>query len=123
MSIKGELSQLVQVFTNLIINAIQSYNGKGGEINFRIVKEVKGILFMIQDHGAGIPSEIQMRLFKEMVTTKGKKGSGLGLYLSYSNIKGRFGGEMWFESVEGKGSTFYISIPIGQNRLNEGVST
>jgi signal transduction histidine kinase len=123
LSIQGELSQLVQVFTNLIVNAIQSYEGKGGEIEFRIVKEEKNILFMIQDHGAGIPSEIQMRLFKEMVTTKGKKGSGLGLYLSHSNIKGRFGGEMWFESTEGKGSIFYISLPIAQKRLNEGVSS
>jgi signal transduction histidine kinase len=63
----------------------------------------------------GIPEDIQQKLFKEMVTTKGTMGNGLGLYMSYATIKGRFGGDLWFESEYGKGTTFYISIPTYKN--------
>ena len=47
-----------------------------------------------------------------MITTKGKNGTGLGLYMSYSNIKARFGGDITFETEEGKGTTFNIIVPI-----------
>ena len=46
-----------------------------------------------------------------MVTTKGKNGTGLGLYMSYSNIKAKFNGDITFESKQGEGTTFTISIP------------
>ena len=47
-----------------------------------------------------------------MVTTKGKDGTGLGLFMSYSNIKAHFKGNITFESEEGKGTAFFITIPI-----------
>ena len=47
-----------------------------------------------------------------MVTTKGKNGTGLGLFMSYSNIKAHFNGNMTFESEEGKGSIFNVIIPV-----------
>jgi signal transduction histidine kinase len=47
-----------------------------------------------------------------MITTKGNKGSGLGLYMSYSTIKGNFNGNLTFESQEGVGSTFILTLPI-----------
>ena len=47
-----------------------------------------------------------------MITTKGKNGTGLGLYMSYSTIKAHFGGEITFESEKGKGTTFHIIIPL-----------
>ena len=56
--------------------------------------------------------EVQNKLFKEMITTKGKNGTGLGLYMSYSTIKGKFNGNITFESKEGVGTTFTITIPI-----------
>ena len=46
-----------------------------------------------------------------MVTTKGKNGTGLGLYMSYSNIKARFNGDITFDTQKGVGTTFYITIP------------
>ena len=52
------------------------------------------------------------KLFNEMVTTKGKNGTGLGLYISYSNIKAHFGGDINFVTVDGQGTTFNIIIPI-----------
>jgi signal transduction histidine kinase len=113
--IKGELNNLVQIFDNIIINAIQAYGEESGVIDFKIVGDSNNIVFSFRDYGSGIPPEVQKRLFKEMYTTKGKNGTGLGLYMSYSTIRGRFGGNMWFESTYGKGSTFYISIPCNSN--------
>jgi len=49
--------------------------------------------------------------WNKMVTTKGKRGTGLGLYVSYSIVKGKFGGDLQFVSELGKGTVFYISIP------------
>lgn len=109
--IKGEVNNLVQIFDNIIINAVHSYEGKSGKIDFKIDQKNDIIEFTVKDYGKGIPSEIKDRLFKEMITTKGKNGTGLGLYMSYSTIKGRFGGNMRFTSQEGEGTTFYISIP------------
>jgi signal transduction histidine kinase len=109
--IMGEVSNLVQVFDNIIVNAIQSYGDESGDIDFKITGKDSNIVFSFQDYGSGIPQEIQLRLFKEMLTTKGKDGTGLGLYMSYSIVRGRLGGNMWFESALGKGTTFYISIP------------
>jgi signal transduction histidine kinase len=73
------------------------------------------VLFVLKDWGGGIPEAIRDKLFREMVTTKGKNGTGLGLYMSYATVRGRFNGNMWFETKEGEGTTFYVSIPIAQS--------
>jgi len=112
--ITGEISSLVQVFDNIIVNAIHSYGDESGIIDFKIIKNENNIVFSFQDYGSGIPPEVQLKLFKEMLTTKGKNGTGLGLYMSYSIIRGSFGGNMWFESAPAKGTTFYISIPCNR---------
>ena len=59
----------------------------------------------------GISEEVLEKLSKEMITTKGKKGSGIGLFMSYANIKAQFNGEITVESELGKGTTFYIHLP------------
>jgi len=107
----GDINSLIQVFDNIIINAIQAYEGKTGSIDFDINGDNEAILFTIRDYAKGIPNSIKQKLLKEMVTTKGTAGTGLGLYMSYSTIKGRFGGEMWFESKEGEGTTFFVKLP------------
>ena len=109
---QGNINALVQVIDNLISNAIQSYNGKpDGLIEFTISKEDNNINFEIRDFGCGMTKEVQDKLFKEMITTKGKNGTGLGLYMSYSNIKAKFNGNITFESKVGEGTTFNIAIP------------
>ena len=60
---------------------------------------------------AGLPDKVTDKLFKEMVTTKGKNGTGLGLFMSYSNIKAHFSGNLRYETKRGKGTIFYIEIP------------
>ncbi len=118
--IKGELNNLVQIFDNIISNSIQSYEGLPGKVNLLVSKNDDEINFVFQDFGKGIPDDVQPRLFKEMVTTKGKDGTGLGLYMSYSTIKGRFDGNMWFSSKEGEGTSFYIMIPSLTSQIRQG---
>ncbi|NCC76033.1 MAG: ATP-binding protein, partial [Clostridia bacterium] len=65
--------------------------------------------------GSGIPTAVRDKLFREMVTTKGKLGTGLGLYMSHATIKGKFGGRMWFDSEPGKGTRFFIELPLARS--------
>ena len=112
---RGDVSSLVQVFDNLILNAIHAYEGRRGQIDLSVREDSQNLLFEIADHGKGIPLAVQEKLFKEMVTTKGKGGTGLGLFISASTVKVRYGGRIWFESEPGNGTTFHISIPSMRN--------
>ena len=111
--LKGNVNSLVQVVNNMISNAIQAYDGKHDQnIELEISKKGSDVIFSITDFAGGLPEEVQDKLFKEMVTTKGKNGTGLGLYMSYSNIKAHFGGDITYKTESGKGTTFNIIIPI-----------
>ena len=107
----GDLNSLVQVISNVISNAVEAYAGKGGAVYLTVTEKKEDILFQIIDKGDGISDEVSKKIFKQMVTTKGKNGTGLGIYLSYATIKGKFEGKMWFETEVGVGTIFYISIP------------
>lgn len=110
--IHGNVNVLVQVVNNMISNAIQAYAGKHDQnIQLEISNIDNYINISITDFAGGLPKEVQDRLFKEMVTTKGKNGTGLGLYMSYSNIKAHFGGDITYQTEDGKGTTFNILIP------------
>ena len=101
---------------NLISNAIQSYNGEPNKIvNLSLENTESRLIITIQDYGMGIPDEVKDKLFKEIITSKGKDGTGLGLFISYSNIKTQFNGDLKFESELGKGTTFEITLPIYLN--------
>lgn len=110
--VKGNINSLVQVVNNIISNAIQAYNGQPSEkIVLNIYKENNLLIIKIQDFAGGIPDSVKSKLFKEMATTKGKNGTGLGLFMSYSNIKAHFNGNIRFETRKGKGTSFFIEIP------------
>lgn len=114
INVNGNINSLVQVINNIISNAIQAYQqiGKTNEnIDFNIYKEKSNLIFKITDYAGGLPKEVQQKLFKEMVTTKGKNGTGLGLFMSYSNIKAHFSGNLRYTTEKGKGTSFYIEIP------------
>ena len=111
--LKGDVNSLVQVINNMISNSIQAYNGKPDQnIDLIVTKENNNLLISVRDYGCGLSQEAKDKLFKEMFTTKGKNGTGLGLYMSYSTIRAHFNGNITFESEEGKGTTFIISLPI-----------
>lgn len=111
--LNGDITSLVQVINNMISNAIQSYDGKPNQaIDLIIDKKDNAIVISVRDYGPGLPKKVQSKLFKEMITTKGKNGTGLGLFMSYSTIRAHFNGNITFETEEGKGTTFNIILPI-----------
>ena len=112
-TINGDVNSLVQVINNMISNAIQAYNGKEGEnIDLILEKQNNNLIISVKDYGSGLPEKVKNKLFKKMITTKGKNGTGLGLYMSYSTIKAHFNGDITFESEANKGTTFNITLPL-----------
>ena len=109
----GDVNSLVQVINNMISNSIQAYCGKHDQnIELIVSKSENNVIFSVKDYAGGLPREVQDKLFKEMITTKGKNGTGLGLYMSYSNIKAHFSGNITFETSDGVGTTFNVILPL-----------
>ncbi|MBQ7410304.1 MAG: HAMP domain-containing histidine kinase [Clostridia bacterium] len=110
--LKGNINSLVQVLNNLISNAIQAYKKEPNKsIDLSAKLENNKILISVKDYGPGIPDNIKDKLFKEMITTKGKEGTGLGVFMSYSMIKAKFNGDIKLETSN-KGTEFKIYLPM-----------
>ncbi len=104
--------QLTQVFINLLINAIDSLDGKPGKISVHTFERDHIVHVEVRDNGKGIPEEYREKIFEPFFTTKEVgKGTGLGLWVSYGIIR-TFGGEVSVESAVGKGTKFTITFPI-----------
>lgn len=114
IKINGNINSLVQVLNNMVSNSIQAYDGKSDEFIDLVanLRDNTTIELIVKDYGPGLPKVVQDNLFKQMITTKGKGGTGLGLFMSYSNIKAHFHGDMTFETKKNKGTAFIITIPI-----------
>lgn len=111
-SLHGDITSLVQVINNMISNSIQAYAGKPNKsIDLVIDRKDNNLIITVKDYGPGLPKEVRNKLFKEMITTKGKNGTGLGLYMSYSTIRAHFNGDINFDTSS-HGTSFYITIPI-----------
>ena len=104
-------SELNQVWTNLIDNAIDAMDGKG-QLTIRTSRDNNCILVEIADNGLGIPPAIQSRIFEPFFTTKGVgKGTGLGLEIAYRIVVKRHKGDIHFESKPGD-TCFRVYLPI-----------
>ncbi|TYQ12834.1 UNVERIFIED_CONTAM: DNA-binding LacI/PurR family transcriptional regulator [Acetivibrio alkalicellulosi] len=113
--VKGDLANLIQIIDNLILNAIQSYDEtdkNAYRVDMFLHVDGNYLVIKVRDYGSGIALQYKDKIFKHMTTSKGKEGTGLSLLLSYSTIKGKFGGEIWFEDAVGGGTEFNISIPL-----------
>lgn len=108
--VNGNTNQLQQVFVNIILNAIQSM-GPGGLLSIR-VETTAGNMAQVQisDNGPGIPEDIKAHIFDPFYTTK-SEGTGLGLSVSNSIIEDH-NGKISLESEQGRGTTFYVDLPI-----------
>jgi signal transduction histidine kinase len=105
-------SELNQVWTNLIDNAIGAMEGKG-EIRIRTFRQLQWLVVQVIDNGPGIPQEIQGRIFEPFFTTKDVgEGTGLGLELVQRIVKVHKG-EVRFESKPGR-TCFEVRLPIPQ---------
>lgn len=111
--LKGDVNSLVQVINNMISNSIQAYDGKSEQnIDLIVSEENNNLNISIKDYAGGLPDGVEDKLFKEMITTKGKNGTGLGLYMSYSTIRAHFNGNILVSSKKGEGTMFTIIIPL-----------
>jgi len=112
--IKGIGVQLEQVFLNMIINACEAMAGKKGELTISARKEGERpdrVEIIVTDNGHGIPKENLNKIFDLFFTTKGPRGTGVGLSMAYRIVKDH-NGEIAVESEVGKGSKFTITLPI-----------
>ena len=108
--IMGEPTGLREVFTNLIINAVDAMP-HGGIINISSERDGNRVVIYVKDTGIGMSKEIMKRTFDPFFTTKGQRGNGLGLSICYGIIT-RHNGTIEVESEEGVGTTFIISLPL-----------
>jgi len=114
--------KLIQLFSNLILNAYQAMEGKGTLVlKTRALK--KEIQAEISDTGPGIAPEDTSRLFTPFFTTRGKsaggeEGTGLGLYIS-KNIVDELSGKIKVNSAPGRGTTFIINLPVKEKKQAE----
>ncbi|MCJ8165273.1 ATP-binding protein [Pontibacter sp. E15-1] len=103
---------MVRTFNNLLLNAIQSVPA-ARKPQITVTLAVQGsseVLISIKDNGSGIPEEIRGKVFIPNFSTK-YTGSGIGLAVARRGIENA-GGKIWFETEEGKGTTFFISLPL-----------
>ncbi len=101
------------VMRNLVNNAVK-FTPQGGAIHVKAVQGEKYCQLMVEDNGQGIPNDKQKDIFSLKTSTYGtgnEKGVGLGLALCKEFIE-KQAGRLWFESVPGEGSTFYIQLPL-----------
>jgi nitrogen fixation/metabolism regulation signal transduction histidine kinase len=109
--VNGDEQLLGRTFSNIILNAFQSAQpGKMMTVNVMLSQENGNYIIAFQDSGKGIQPHEAERIFSPYFTTK-HSGSGLGLAISKQAIE-QMNGRIWFETILGKGSTFYISLPI-----------
>jgi signal transduction histidine kinase len=108
-------SQITRVFDNLIINAIK-FTHAGGIVLVTLTKKGTHVVIEVKDNGIGIPENLKDGIFKPF-TSSGRQGTsqeqstGLGLSI-VKDIVEKYSGEIWFESVEGKGTSFFVKLPL-----------
>ena len=122
-SIPCNISELNQVFLNILINAAQAIKDQGrdekGTITIKTSKDNEWVYCEISDDGPGIPEEIRTKVFDPFFTTKEVGvGTGLGLSISYEIIVQKHKGDIQVRSEMGKGTTFLIKLPRNRDDLN-----
>ena len=108
--VNADRNQLLRCFNNLLKNAIEALPAdREGIIEIAYQITVKSILLTIKDNGNGIAEGLHQKIFEPNFTTK-SSGTGLGLAFVKNSIENA-GGKVWFETILGTGTTFYISLP------------
>ena len=112
--VRGDSFQLLQLFQNLIGNAIKYRSSEAPMVRVSASRQGDSWVFSVQDNGIGIAEEYHPRifqLFQRLHSEKQYSGTGIGLAIC-QRIVDRHGGRLWVESEPNRGSTFYFSIPI-----------
>jgi hypothetical protein len=110
--IVGSEGELQQVFTNLMINAIDAMAATGGRLRVDVQRSDRAVVVAVEDEGNGVPAENREAIFQPFFTTKrGSGGTGLGLSISYSIVE-HHGGTLRFENLEPRGCRFTVELPL-----------
>ena len=112
-NIYADSSRLGQVLSNLLHNAIK-FTPEGGQIVLKATQYEDVVEFSVQDNGIGIPADDVSRIFERFYKAdhaRAEEGTGLGLAIARHLVEAH-GGRIWVESIEGRGSTFYFTVPI-----------
>jgi signal transduction histidine kinase len=110
----GVRDQLMQVFLNLVLNAVDATD-RGGHIELRAECHHGAVVVTVADDGTGIPPDHASRVFQPYFTTK-KHGTGLGLYVTRKLVTDH-GGDVSFDSRPGAGTAFRVRLPVGDDRV------
>jgi signal transduction histidine kinase len=115
--VAADEQQLRQVLVNLVENAVK-YSPDGGPVKVRLTKQARHVQWAVSDEGLGIPPTERRRVFEKFYRldpnmTQGIGGTGLGLYICRELVR-RLEGRIWVDSNDGKGSTFFVEIPIAK---------
>lgn len=117
LPVHGDPNRLAQVIGNLLSNAIK-YSPDGGTVRIQAEQVDSLVRVSVQDEGLGIPEELQQgvfaKFFRGNADTSGIPGTGLGLTIARSVVEAH-GGRMNFESARGKGSVFWLELPLATN--------
>ena len=118
LRLRSDEARITQVLSALIYNAIDFVPANTGKIEVIAKEQDSKIIFGVKDNGPGIPKDKQKYLFKKFYQidtslTRKHGGTGLGLAIS-KGIVTKLGGEIWVETEEGKGASFYFSLPKGE---------
>jgi len=124
VNVNGDQERLIQVFINLIGNAIK-FSPSGGDVMITLENRNNMVQVSIEDQGIGIPKHEISKLFQKFKridnTTRRKiGGTGLGLSISREIIK-KHGGDIWIESEEGKGTTVSFNLPLIQRQFESNI--
>ncbi|RYY41298.1 MAG: GHKL domain-containing protein [Chitinophagaceae bacterium] len=115
LRIYADRTHMVRLFTNLVTNAVEACAAIPG-CRITLIETVSGgsVLVEVRDNGEGIPDEMQEKIFTPNFTTK-TSGTGLGLAMCKSIVE-QAGGRIWFETEKGKGTSFFVELPLADEK-------
>jgi PAS domain S-box-containing protein len=117
-AVAADADRLRQVLANVVENAVK-FSPEGGRVDVRVTAGERHVVFSVRDEGVGIPPAEQERVFEKFYRldpnmTRGVSGTGLGLYISRELVR-QMNGRIWVVSGDGKGSTFFVEVPLAES--------